>query len=442
MPPGLALLLCSVFVIAILHHDRNLFSRKGIALWIPTLWFMYAVSKPLGLWFGSYRDVESGSPVDRTFLIILLLTGLIILQKRSFAWLDRIKRNPALVMVIIYMLVSVLWSEIPDISFRRWVKELVAFIMAFYVASEENPLLSIERILRRAMYILIPFSILLIKYFPDMGVDYGLSEGGVMWIGVTTHKNNLCKFCIIVILFIVWDMIRRMRKGDFSFKSLRQMIDIAILVMALYLLSGPHRIYNNSATAFVALILGLFTITGLFWTNRRGSVPKPRYFIFLLIFLVVYGAITPFMGKLALFDISAALGRSSTLTGRVRIWTTLVPSALEKPFLGHGLGGFWTAERLARIATHAHNGYLDSMLTLGVFGLCFVLFFLFSCARRAFDLMNVEFAWGVFSLSCIFILAVHNVAESSINSFTSSLDTLILFFYASSIEIRKSDKPN
>jgi hypothetical protein len=39
------------------------------AFWIPTIWMLYAASKPLGIWFGSRGgDVESGSVLDQVFL--------------------------------------------------------------------------------------------------------------------------------------------------------------------------------------------------------------------------------------------------------------------------------------------------------------------------------------------------------------------------------------
>jgi O-antigen ligase len=77
--------------------------------------------------------------------------------------------------------------------------------------------------------------------------------------------------------------------------------------------------------------------------------------------------------------ISSALPLDASFTGRTDIWTFAVPKALEKPIFGHGLGAFWNTAALrfggddynvwAGNAAHAHNGYLDTVLSLGFPGL-------------------------------------------------------------------------
>src|SRR5438552_17975050 len=114
MPPILALLLCTVFVVWILRYDRKQHDNVSKVLWLPTIWMFSVATKPLGVWLrmgGS--DAESGSPIDRVFQSILLLVGLLVLAQRGLNWLKAFEGKSWVILLVGYMLVSILWSEIP-----------------------------------------------------------------------------------------------------------------------------------------------------------------------------------------------------------------------------------------------------------------------------------------------------------------------------------------
>jgi exopolysaccharide production protein ExoQ len=77
------------------------------------------------------------------------------------------------------------------------------------------------------------------------------------------------------------------------------------------------------------------------------------------------------------------LGRaeeSDTLSGRAFIWPEVMYFALQRPLLGFGYESFWTPGRIETISTNlgwglreAHNGYLETLLSLGVVGLALLL---------------------------------------------------------------------
>src|SRR5260370_14013827 len=111
MPPQLALLLCTLFVLYLLRVDRKQAREVSHALWIPSIWMLSIATKPLANWFGAFaQDTESGSPLDRVFQSGLLCLGLIVLARRKLNWSNAIKDNIWLTVLIGYMLVSVLWS--------------------------------------------------------------------------------------------------------------------------------------------------------------------------------------------------------------------------------------------------------------------------------------------------------------------------------------------
>ena len=88
MPPPLALLLCTGFVVYLLRLERKQAPDVSRTVWIPTVWAMASAVKPLASWFGTqgYGDVQAGSPLDRAFVTGLILAGILILAGRKSDW--------------------------------------------------------------------------------------------------------------------------------------------------------------------------------------------------------------------------------------------------------------------------------------------------------------------------------------------------------------------
>ncbi len=108
----------------------------------------------------------------------------------------------ALVALLAYMCVSTLWSDITLIALKRWGREWVVIVMAMVIMSEANPRQALAALLRRCAYVLIPFSLVLIKYYPEFGRRYARWSGVEMWTGVTGQKNELGRLCMISIFFL------------------------------------------------------------------------------------------------------------------------------------------------------------------------------------------------------------------------------------------------
>ena len=74
------------------------------------------------------RDVRScilslqGSPLDRFLLTGLLVAGVTVLLARSRLAGTWLRANGPIVAFFIYCAISTLWSEYPDVAFKRWTK--------------------------------------------------------------------------------------------------------------------------------------------------------------------------------------------------------------------------------------------------------------------------------------------------------------------------------
>jgi len=428
MPPQLAFLVCTAFILFLLRLERKQFPEASYSLWIPTIYVLIISSKPLALWFGTGGpDMESGSSVDRVVLSLILCLGLVILVKRQFDWIHAIHGNPWVALLIAYMLISILWSDIPFSSFKRWIRELVALTMAFMLLSEKNPLYALQSLITRTIYILIPFSLLLVKYYPHLGVEYARWSGTLMWIGVGTQKNSLCRLCLFAIFFLVWNLMRRRQRRDVPPVWYQTYIEIFLLLLTAWLFMGPNHTLAYSATSTIALSVGLIALVGFLRMKKLRRFLSAFRLILIMLCIIIYGTITPFVGKLSIIDVSSAFGRDETLTDRSAIWATLVPYALEKPVLGYGFGGFWTDEMRSQTDAHAHNGYLDIILNIGFLGLILLSLFLLSSSKKAYNVLLHDFDSGALLICLLLMAIVHNIAESTITSFGNQLVAFILF---------------
>ena len=145
-----------------------------------------------------------------------------------------------------------------------------------------------------------------------------------------------------------------------------------------------------------------------------------------IVLIIVYGTLIPFIGGLGAFDVSALLGRESHLTGRNEIWELLVPAAEQKLLLGHGFGGFWTDKWIEVLRVNeAHNGYLGLILNTGTIGLILMSIFLILSCRKAQHEMTQGSDWGVFGICIILMTVIHNLAESSLYALGAFMPMII-----------------
>jgi len=426
--PTLALIICTIFVLYLLRLDRKQSPEVSFAFWIPTIWFLVICSKPLSIWFQTGgTTIEEGNLIDRVFLTTMFMLGFVILLKRKFNWPQLIKDNGWLILLLAYMLLSCFWANDPSLSLKRWSRELIAITMVSVIASEPQPLNAIESLFRRSVYILIPFSYICINYFPEYGRIYVHHSGDLMWTGVAMHKNTLTQLCVFAVFFLVWTFIRRREGQNIAVSRYQTYLEVFILILALYLLGGPYHMLTYSATATSALIIGISTLCFLLWKKKWGGIPGSFVLTTLVVAIIIYGTITPFIGKLSIWDVSSLAGREENLTGRADVWRQLIPVAMQQPILGYGFAGFWTTNAREEFdISGSHNGYLDLILELGFIGLLFYTFFIVSNIKKAQRVLVNNFDWGVFWVCFLVMALVSNITESLFSSFESRMMVVII----------------
>ena len=104
-------------------------------------------------------------------------------------------------------MVSVLWAHSPLASFKRWFKEFGNIVVLLVILTEEDPQQAIRAVFVRCGFVLIPLSLVFVRWFPDLGRHYNIHSGEMEAVGVTCQKNSLGVMILACSLLIFWDWI-------------------------------------------------------------------------------------------------------------------------------------------------------------------------------------------------------------------------------------------
>jgi len=415
MPPSLALFLWLILLVALLRFDPARDRGTSAALWVPLMWIFIVGSRLPSQWLDSgqmgqsVQALEEGNPLDRTIFSVLILLAIVILRSRSFKWGDFFVRNLALTAFLSFALLSFVWSDFPLIALKRWFRDLGNYLMILVVLSDPRPLEAIRAVLRRLCYLLIPLSILLVRYYPEMAKQYDAWTGVATYAGAATSKNMLGVVCLISGLFFFWDTMTRWSNRKQQRTRRIILVNIAFIAMTLWLLN-----LSSSATSRVCLALGCLVIAMVHSRafRRRPSLVKALIPACLCLFLVLE------FGFNINAELAGAVGRDPTLTDRTKIWETVL-GLHTNPLIGTGYESFWLGPRLEAVwrrfpgVNEAHNGYLEVYLNLGLIGLFLLGGFLIASYRAICKRLTPPSSFASLALALWTILLFYNVTEAA-----------------------------
>jgi O-antigen ligase len=414
MASKLATLVCLAFIAYLFRSDLKRNNGPSAALWIPFFWMFLAGSRWVSSWLNLSPPLDSvdsyseGSPVDRTVFLALIVAGGVVLARRNLDWRRWIASNPWIALYLMYCLASMAWSDEPFVLFKRWIKDLGNPIMALVILTDRRPYETAATILRRLSFLLLPLSLLFVKYFPDLGRVYHI-DGAPLYTGIGHQKNDLGGMCLITGIYFAWNLIVN-RSPDWKSSPVYTRQDMVLVVMMAWLLY-----MSNSQTSLACLVVasGLFVLSRFPPFSRKPA----KLVIFLTGSALVFGILEQtFHIKDYIFYL---LGRDPSLTNRTELWA-LVKSLETNPLLGAGFMSFWAGERMARVwevmgrgVNQAHSGYLEQYLNLGYVGLAFIggiiLAGLISVRRQ----LDTDVAGGLLRFSFILVAILYNYTEAS-----------------------------
>jgi len=178
MPRQLALLCCILFIVWLFVRDRKLRPMTSAALWVSLAWILIVGSRPVSYWFSGSENLESpdgyleGSSMDRNVFLLLLAAGLILLLRRKIDWAGFFSANRWFCAFFLYFLVSVVWSDYPFVGMKRWIKDAGNVVILLIILTEKDPVRAVRAVFHRFAYVVVPLSVVFIKYFGDIGRYY------------------------------------------------------------------------------------------------------------------------------------------------------------------------------------------------------------------------------------------------------------------------------
>ncbi|HLW53546.1 MAG TPA: hypothetical protein VKW06_11955 [Candidatus Angelobacter sp.] len=429
MPPIAATLVCCAFCLGLFWLDRDPKARTSASLWVTFIWVFLASTRSFSQWFQiddtmrSSVQLTEGSPIDRFIYSGLVVVAIAVLLRRRRQTGRLLRGNAPILIFFLYCLVSLGWADYPDIGFKRWIKAVGDFTMVLIVLSEVDPWSAMKKLFARLSFVLMPFSVLLIKYYPAYGREYSRWTGEVRYTGVTTNKNALGAICLCCGVICLWRLLRAYRDRKAGGRNRQLIANGVVLSMILWLFW-----ITNSMTSWVCFLMaGVILVVASSRLARR----RPEFVLLLLAGQIFVSATVVFVG---IATVLHALGRSLELTDRTGIWAQVIrltPHAL----VGSGFENFWLGSRLqmmwAAYAWHpgqSHNGYIEVYANLGWLGVSLLAMVLVTGYRNAFAAWRRNPGLGNINLAFFLVGIVYNFSEAAF--FRMMTPTWIFFLFA------------
>jgi len=442
MPQGVATVVYGLFILALFLLDRDRKSRVSPALWIPVAWVLLAGSRMVSDWLEPARVITSpdqyleGSPLDRLVLTGLLAAGLMVLLARGRRAGTFLRANGPILLFFLYGAVSVLWSDYPDVALKRWTKALGDIVMVLVVLTDPDPSAAVKRLLARSGFLLVPLSVLLIKYYPELGQGYNPWTWGAYSTGVATGKNGLGLVCLVFGLGSLWRFLEVLHSGERPLITGPLIAHGAVLVMVLWLFGKA-----DSATSLGCFLIG----GGLIGVMSLPGLARERTAVHLLVVGIVSLCL---FGLFLDSDVGLvqAMGRDTTLTGRTALWDQLLRMPVDSLF-GAGFETFWLGGRLEKFwraywwhPNQAHNGYIEVFLNLGWIGVALLGFVMAWGYRNVVGSLHRTPELGKLRLAYFVVAVLYNLTEAAFKVMHPVWTTFLLAIIAEPDATRREDR--
>ena len=315
-----------------------------------------------------------------------------------------VSRNILICILTALAFFSFIWSEFPEFTLfnARDVSMMTSFGLYFatrFSLKEQVQLVAITLFL--GIFLSIIFGI----GYPDIGIHGadGLVEHLGAWKGIYGHKNTLGS--MMVLSSLTFFLLPKENSNLYKWTG----FIFSVILMVL----------STSKTSLVLSFVLILII--IFYKNFRwqGKISV----IFTNIGILILGCLTILVLNYWI-ELLTGLGRDPSFTGRTPLWGYALIRLMERPLLGYGRGAFWApnsqyASEIGQSITsgwippHAHNGFVDLALDVGLIGLSLFLISYFKVflreLKQAYATKNPEEIWSLVYLT---FLAMNNVTES------------------------------
>lgn len=434
MSPSLALLVFIVGMAALFWLDRDESVRTSKALWLAVPWMWINASRSISAWLaGSSVNLDTlansnDSIWDQLAAAILITCGLIVLVRRSRECKLLLKSSWPIVVYFSYCLLSAFWSDFPGQGLKRWIKALGDLVMVIVIATDPQPIAAFKRFFSRVGFVLLPASVLMLKYYPAL--SHGYDQWGLqMNTGVATDKNMLGVGTFVLTLGALWQVLRLLADKNQANRGRHLLAQGTLLSFGISLLFTAHSATSGACFTLAAIFMVAITLPA--FRRRPGTVHA------LVLGLLLLGGLTMALGGEG--AAAKAMGRKADLTGRTEVWRMLIPM-VPNPVVGAGFESFWFGPRLEMLRhadaegaykhfNEAHDGYIEVYLNLGLIGVGLIVFILLQGYANALRAFRRNPMFGNLTMAYVLAAAIYSITEAGFRM----LDPIWFFLLLSAV---------
>lgn len=339
--------------------------------------------------------------VPETFLTVVryvLAVYLIArLAERFKATLRTLQSDLFLVMLNVLVFASFAWSIQPNITILFLRGEYIQSVLIAIFLATRFTLQQQIRLLCVALAFGAIISALYIGIVPAVGIHQDAVHFGA-WRGVFSHKNYFSSVMTLGVATFLIQVMNPQERRPWHWWGLSICLSLIL--------------FSTSKTGQV-LLVSIFLVL-FFYGRYRWRGTKTVLWLYLAAFIAALGIAV----LLSAWDqIFIGIGRDPTLSGRTVIWEILRDNYIpRRPLLGYGRGAFWTAgifDGIGFMPTHAHNGWYDLILDVGMVGFCF---YLLSAIQAWYRVLRLAYATNysihLWPLAFFTIMFINNYTES------------------------------
>lgn len=332
------------------------------------------------------------------------------------------------------VMLSLFWSNLDGGVLARAFAFMTTTTLAYILASQIK-VQTYFRLLFKVQLLLLVISLLFVLLLPGIGIDSGAHEGA--WRGIFSQKNSFGR--AVAFLGLLGMLLYFSGERLLSFNKL----------LVLYIVCCFVLLASDSKTSLIMLSIFPFILLGLkfgerFLSSRPAGLMLLSFIVLLMLYLFNTDAV--YLGNVSSAnDYIYLFGFEVPLTGRATLWSYVHHSiySYEKYWLGFGYDGFWGHDFAVMYrwglgefeANDSHNGFLDTFLQLGIFGLitlylCLSLFFLkalFLATRQRAE----ERSYGRMLLIFLIFMCLFNLTESTFLKSTNIMQFTLSFLFFS-----------
>ena len=237
---------------------------------------------------------------------------------------------------------------------------------------------------------------------PDLAVMHGADLDGD-WCGVFEHKSQLGETCVLATLCFGWRWAHE--------PKLRVMHSAGLLLCLVLAVLSMSRLAQLTILSLVPMTLCLYLL-------RLPGVGKLWAGFMMLVLMVLAGATL----LVTFTELTEAVGKDATLTGRVPVWQSLIEFAARHPLGGYGFNAFFVVgnpdvetvwRRGGWVMWTAHNSYIGIALELGLPGLVLSVWILLVAIGRSIQAFSGRIVpWAGFAATYLISYGLGTLVEA------------------------------